>query len=181
MIERRLLLQLYAALHNWQAVADLIERLGHVARSKAWWSQCERGDKALTREHRNAILLCFPWSECIERTVEEKFNQFDILDVIPADENPDTALLVRTEGAPIAKATLRMGDGDVQNRLRVDRYLGNARLTPWQRIFRCCEFYSATETKTHHGGSGNLEAIRAALDDAKDAAYHAPWFANPNV
>jgi hypothetical protein len=173
MIEQELLLRIYSALHNWRAVAELLSNIYRADKSFSWWAQVADGRKTPTHQDINAIRACFPGMPEIPLGAGELCGAYGITRAVVAAQNPDTAVLCQAGNEPIGNVVLETAT--VQPRIAASRLVtsvtkAQAKRGKHQGIHGL--FLSNLSPKgleTIHGKTGNLEAIAAAAQQARDA------------
>lgn len=95
--------QLYDELGSWPAVAVAL------GRSASLWWQIGYGRRRATRAQANAVLRYYGKPE-LPTPPAEVVAASGVQYVVPLDDNPDVALLARTEGEAIARVRM-MGNG----------------------------------------------------------------------
>jgi hypothetical protein len=165
---------------TWREVVEIIARCGGVEKSPSWWLQIENGTKPPRREDANAVRACFPGWPIEPPTAGELVGALGVINAVVASQNPDTALLIETDGANIAKVLVQVAGGYLPHAPQCLVTAGNiVQVKPRDRksipVDSLADLAKLPLSAFHtiRGKTGNLAAIAAAAERAA-VAYSTP-------
>ena len=185
------LLRTLKAGRTWREVAAILAGIGGVTKSPSWWLLVARGDKAATRQDANAIRACFPGWPDIPPSAGEALGLYGIERAVIAAADPDTAVLLQTDGAHIvtvlAKVSATQPPGGATSLVTLGNIAQVKRRD--RKPIHALSFSNldAESPKTNRRKTGDLTRIsraiqraRAAFDYVPNADEVAAWMATLN-
>ena len=143
--------------YTWEQVTRIIERVGVKHNRAMWWQICA-GQRTPTRKQRNAIRSLFPGWPMVALSAVEAALKFDIQRAIIAADDPDVAVLLKTDGLPIAGITAKTGVGEQPESIQARVSKANRKRSP--------KNVHVVSLDTRKGHTGNREKIQQRIAEA---------------